>query len=346
MWGEKAAVPVHALHFCFGIGALLTPQLSRPFIYEMPPDGMNQTNVSTTAQNLTTINPTFITDRIEIPYGIIGAVTCTCGIIFIIIFIFCPRPVITNEGGHSKKKKKNMLTVINPKSMVGQYGAFGYQMLACMLVYFALPVGAERAYGKFIYSFATKSSLKFNKDGASSLNTVFWAAFTAGRGLSTLLATKLHPTVLLVLELSLNVISAVVLASCSLLNPIILWVFSSLFAACLSPMFPAGIIWFNSQLPLSTVATSIAFVGSALGAMLFSWLSGYLFEYHGPPSLMYLMVGYAGVLTALCLLMFLLANLYRFKKEKVLQDLADGASRDELAPKHTETKLSNSNISL
>ena len=36
MWREKSSSPLHLLHFGFGIGAVLAPQLARPFIGESP----------------------------------------------------------------------------------------------------------------------------------------------------------------------------------------------------------------------------------------------------------------------------------------------------------------------
>ena len=68
MWGKEASAPVHALHFGFGIGAFIAPQLARPFISSQD----NHTGEGTT-------NPTNITEplgsRIEIPYSISALLT-------------------------------------------------------------------------------------------------------------------------------------------------------------------------------------------------------------------------------------------------------------------------------
>ena len=53
---------------------------------------------------------------------------------------------------------------------------------------------------------------------------------------------------------------------------------------------------------------------SFLGAILFSWLSGYLFEYHGPPSLMYLILGYSVVATLFFILMYLVGRYNQRRK--------------------------------
>ena len=34
MWGEQTAMPMHSLHFAFGVGALSAPQIARPFLGE------------------------------------------------------------------------------------------------------------------------------------------------------------------------------------------------------------------------------------------------------------------------------------------------------------------------
>ena len=40
LWGVKATANIHALHFGFGFGALLAPQIAEPFL---GPDTSNET---------------------------------------------------------------------------------------------------------------------------------------------------------------------------------------------------------------------------------------------------------------------------------------------------------------
>ena len=32
LWGERAAGPMHSLHFAFGVGAMIAPQIAKPFL--------------------------------------------------------------------------------------------------------------------------------------------------------------------------------------------------------------------------------------------------------------------------------------------------------------------------
>ena len=129
---------------------------------------------------------------------------------------------------------------------------------------------------------------------------------------------------MLIVDLGLNVLAAAMLASLAGTSQTVLWIFNCLFGSVLSPLFPASLAWAHFYIKMTAMMTALAFIASAAGAFVFSWLSGYLFEYTGPPSLMYLMLGYAVTASLMFVLMYLVAR----KKGK--RDMTEG-NRDRQA---------------
>ncbi|CAH1789588.1 unnamed protein product [Owenia fusiformis] len=159
-------------------------------------------------------------------------------------------------------------------------------------LYFAF-VGGERTLSKFLFAFATDGPLKFTKDNATILNTVFWASFTAGRGLAMLAAKFVGPRILLIVELIMNLIVAIVLLTLGYRFAIVMWIFTALQGACLAPLFPSGIAWLNIYLKVTGMALAVFYIGASFGGMAFQWVTGYLFQNYGPMSWLYIILVYA-----------------------------------------------------
>lgn len=178
-------------------------------------------------------------------------------------------------------------------SCIKQHKVVSTALFVMFFLLWGLPVGAERAYGKFLFAFSTDSELSFGPKTATDLVMVFWITFTAGRALASFMSLWLEPFRLLVLELIVSLASTTTLSICAHNQEIALWVCTAFFAASLSPICPGSLAWSNIYIPMTPVLTSIAFIATAAGSIAFSWISGYLFEYHGPRSLMFFMLAYS-----------------------------------------------------
>ena len=74
IWGDQAAAPQHCLHFGYGVGSIISPQLARPFLSQK-----TMVNLSTAQDLYTTVdtvnNQTLIEmvtkeSRLMYPYSI------------------------------------------------------------------------------------------------------------------------------------------------------------------------------------------------------------------------------------------------------------------------------------
>ena len=143
-----------------------------------------------------------------------------------------------------------------------------------------LYVGAEVAYGGWIFTYATTLGLS-NATVAAYLTSFFWGALTLGRLLSIPIAAKLHPKTLLGGALAGCLLSLVILLLGQ--NSVVaLWLGTIGLGLSMSVIFPTTIALAEHTLSLSGQITSYFFVGAGLGGMTIPWLIGQLFETIGP----------------------------------------------------------------
>jgi len=219
-----------------------------------------------------------------------------------------------NILGNGKKQKDSGDAPTNDGifSLVRNSRCFLAMLIALFFVLWALPVGAERAYGKFLFAFATDSELHFSAQSASDLMIVFWSTFTAGRALAAVLSNWMSQFYLLTLELTIGVASTVLLSIMGHNEGMVTWICTAVFAATLSPIYPGALSWTNEFFPMSSMMTGLAYVGTAAGAIAFSWLSGYMFQVFGPRSLMLFMLGYSSLALTLVILIYVITLLNPF----------------------------------
>lgn len=322
LWGEDAASPMNSLHFGFGLGALIAPQIARPFL---SPDALDYdddvtTMPTTTMFSNTTEAPKIDESQIEIPYIIAGCAVALFALFMVGFYIRGPP-----KGFHLHQPKSNFREMVNPGSCANGRTCFGVQLLVALFLYYIQTVGGERAYGKFLFSYAVDSDIKMKKSEASNLQTVFWASFTAGR-LSGVLIGKFVPLrYVMIGNVIGNVITASILAGFAEQNATILWVFSCIMGALISIAFPNGMSWANLHLKMNSMSVMILVIGGGCGDFTYNYLTGFLFD-KDPQNLMYVMVGYAVFLLAVYVLMELLAclndrNFVENQVEDIWEDL-------------------------
>lgn len=162
-----------------------------------------------------------------------------------------------------------------------------------MFFYFIQAVGGERAYGKFLFSFAIEADVQFSKDDASYLQSAFWASFTFGRLMGGPVAKFVPLNVMMIGDIIGALITAIVLAIWGPTVPNVLWVFTCFMGIFVALVFPNGMSWSNLQLHMNSMAVMLLLFGGSVGGFIYQSLTGSLFENVGPNTLMYVMIGYA-----------------------------------------------------
>lgn len=167
-------------------------------------------------------------------------------------------------------------------------GRLPYAVVVTAALFLFFYVGAEVAFGGWIYTYAVKLALA-QAAQAAYLTSGFWLTFTVGRLASVPLATRFGPRQIITVALSGCVlfISLLVVFPGS---PAALWVSALALGLFMAPVYPSGFTLAVQGLKLTAVASSIILMGDSCGGMLLPWLVGTVLGAVGPRAMVYLVL--------------------------------------------------------
>jgi FHS family Na+ dependent glucose MFS transporter 1 len=153
-------------------------------------------------------------------------------------------------------------------------------LLAMIVAFFFLYVGAEVGFGGWVYTYALEMGLA-GEASAAYLTSSFWGAFTIGRLFSIPIAARTRPRWILTSDLAggLFGLGLILLFSESTAA---LWGGTIILGLSMASIFPTMISFAEHRMTLTGTITSWFFVGASLGSMFLPWVVGQLFEPVGP----------------------------------------------------------------
>ncbi len=174
----------------------------------------------------------------------------------------------THSGSETEKGRVGARRIVTPSLVV---------LISLLLL---LYVGAEAAFGGWIYTYAVALNLS-DTTTAAYLVSAFWGALTLGRLLAVPLAARYHPRSLLLADLVGCLVSVSVLLLWSS-SPTATWLGTLGLGLAMASIFPTAITLAESRIGITGQVTGWFLVSSSIGAMLLPWLIGQLFESVGP----------------------------------------------------------------
>ena len=161
-------------------------------------------------------------------------------------------------------------------------------IISCMLFFFFY-VGAEIAFGGWIYTYA----ITLNLAGivmAAYLNSAFWLSFTIGRLISIPIATRFTPKQVILTAL-LSSLSVLILGMMFANSSTVLWLMVIGLGFCMAPVYATGFTLAGQSMALTGLLTSIILLGDSLGGMVLPSVVGQVIESSGPQAMVYLIFG-------------------------------------------------------
>ena len=316
LWLDRAAAPMHSLHFSFGIGAMIAPQIANPFL---SPDAKQQDDSLSTPSTFTSQSWTMTTEpggesRIEICYAIIAAIVFVYGFVVLAVYLR-GRP----NGFQMREPSGRWKEMLHPALCGHGHAFYAVELLVILGFYFIHTIGGERAISKFLFSFAVETEVQFSKSDASSLQTAFWGSFTAGRLFGVPIARCVPVWAFILGDAVGAAVVAVVFSIYANRSRVALWVTSCFLGTFIAVAFPNGMAWANIYLAMNNISVMILIIGGACGGFVYQYLTGYLFDMD-PKNLGYVMVGYGGAMILTFIIMEILAVLHG---NKILREKAE-----------------------
>jgi fucose permease len=160
-------------------------------------------------------------------------------------------------------------------------------LMAALFLFFY--VGAEIAFGNWVYTYAVELKLALAVQ-AAYLTSGFWLAFTVGRLLSVPLAIRFAPRQIITVAL-LGCVFFMGLVFVFADSVAVLWLAALGVGFCMAPIYPSGFTLAVQGLKLTARASSVILLGDSLGGMILPWLVGQVLEATGPRAMVYLVLG-------------------------------------------------------
>ncbi|XP_018599058.2 sodium-dependent glucose transporter 1 [Scleropages formosus] len=313
-WGDRAGPHMQALHFSFAAGAFASPIIAKllfggdehsgetnilaPKGDQLPTPTLNSSGSPMATFHHMSLQSIFHFTHSEAntlksmwAYIVIGSFVLLVSLLFFIMY-----------------SRSNPLQDTAKATSGKQLVAKHHNALILLLFFFFFwYVGAEVAYGSFIYTYA-KDYIHLDTSQAAGVNSLFWGTFAATRGLAIFFAACMRPGTMIVLSLLGCVLSSLLLSLFSR-NKVILWSCTALYGASMATTFPSGISWVEQYTTVTGRSAAVFVVGAALGEMVLPALVGFLLgKVQDHPVLMYLSLATAAITSIIFPVMYKLAT--------------------------------------
>ncbi|XP_068264022.1 sodium-dependent glucose transporter 1 [Nyctibius grandis] len=319
-WGAEAGPHMQALHFSFAVGAFVAPILAKmalgdPESKDLPVAEKTNQSVprsvptASAASALSALKRHLGADFLW-SYVVIGTYLLLVSFFFFILY---------SKGSSARDKSKASL-------QKHTFAKYHYALIILLFVFFFCYVGAEVTYGSYIFTYA-KVFAEMKENEAAALNSVFWGAFAACRGVAICCAACLYPGTMILL----SIIGSAVASSCLAFfakYPASLWAGTAVYGASMATIFPSGISWIEQYTVVQGKSASLFVIGAALGEMCIPAAVGYFQgRFHHVPVVMYT----AWVTSAMTVLLFpLMYKLASSPGESDLKEMSESEDRKAL----------------
>ncbi len=155
----------------------------------------------------------------------------------------------------------------------------GRRVLAVLVVFFIVYVGAEASFAGWVHTYAEEIHLG-GSTGAAALTAVFWVTFCAGRLSAAAIAPRVEAASLILGSCVLAVVAAGALAGWGP-RPWVVWSATALFGLGIASQFPMMITYADERLKLSSAATAWFVTGAGAGGLTLPYLVGQIFDRYG-----------------------------------------------------------------
>ncbi|ESO07402.1 hypothetical protein HELRODRAFT_170736 [Helobdella robusta] len=273
VFGDSVAPFLHALHFCYGIGAFVSPVISEPYLLNEDCTVFVETvtdepNLVVDAQSglvmyrndsgepASTLEEAQEMTKVKYAFWIMSAIQAPVAIlVFLLVHKMRSRGwmpvqqevaqievVATDQALIEKKLKEleqsNLKTAERLMFMSERKQVIAITVGTATLMF--IYDGLQSAFGGYIYAYAVKSIVDLSKTEGAYLNALFWGMFALGRLISIYLATKFTPAFMLLC----NIMGCMLSMTLILLlrhNHVILYLGTGVYGLALSSVAPSTI---------------------------------------------------------------------------------------------------------
>ncbi|NXK95029.1 MFS4B protein, partial [Formicarius rufipectus] len=316
-WGSDVGPHMQALHFSFAVGAFAAPILAKMAL------GGSESKELPVAEKtnqlvLKSVPPASATPALQDHLGedfLWSYIVIGTYLLLVSLFLFA----LYSKGSSARDKSKTSL-------QKDKFAKHHWALIGLLFTFFLFYVGAEVTYGSYVFTYAMVFA-EMKENEAAALNSVFWGAFAACRGVAIFGAAFLYPGTMITLSLLASAVSSFSLAFFAHYRAL-LWVGTATYGASMATVFPSGISWIEQYTVVEGKSASLFVIGAALGEMCIPAVVGYLQgRFHHIPVVMYT----AFLSSAMtCILFPVMYKLATSPRESDLKEVSDSETQEAL----------------
>ncbi|XP_078001354.1 major facilitator superfamily domain-containing protein 4A-like isoform X2 [Glandiceps talaboti] len=323
IYGPLVSPFLQALHFCYGIGAFISPIIAEPFLLNEDCTPLLHTNSSnvTSGPIVRSITEPTITEepiihpsstmetlqeaqertRVRYSFWIMSLIQLPiiCMVFVMVIRNRCCREsIVVSSDADSKTEKEKYqdldkspntteIKTNTQKNIEKRCCGSSSSKVITITILSALLLfiydGLQAAYGGYVYTYSVKSVIDLSSTAGAYLTSVYWGSFALGRLISIPISTKLSPSFMLLI----NIIGCFASYGMELVlrhNHIAMFIGSATFGLFLSSVYPTVLALAERYIDVTGSVTSFIVVGAASGEMAFPVIVGRIFVLLGPVS--------------------------------------------------------------
>ena len=167
-------------------------------------------------------------------------------------------------------------------------GQVNHLLVALIVFFFFLYVGAEVTFGGWIFTYTVTLELT-TETFAAYLTSAFWGMLTVGRLAAIPIAFRVRPRFILLSDLlgCLTSVGIILLWPNSL---VAVWLGALGLGFSMASIFPTTLNLAEGRMTITGRVMSWFFVGASIGAMFLPWFVGQLFDSFGPQMMMFIIL--------------------------------------------------------
>lgn len=297
IYGKLVSPFLQALHFCYGLGAFISPIVAEPFLINkdcssyVSPNSTSDEIIIPVLRDLSqgVTEPHSTMDGLErakegtrVRYAFWIMSLIQLPIIILVLMLLCKKrcidPVLGRgqaatllvnralyedlDKGPSTKEK----TFADQHAFSSKKAVF-ITVLLCLILF--LYDGLQAGYGGFIFAYAVRNShIEVSASDGAYMTSVFWGSFALGRLLSIPISTRCS----LSLMLLCNMLGCLIALSIEVIihdSLSILYIASALFGVSLSSIYPTSVALAEQNINMTGLVTSCLVIAAASGEMAF-----------------------------------------------------------------------------
>nr|XP_022304655.1 major facilitator superfamily domain-containing protein 4A-like [Crassostrea virginica] len=305
-FGTNVSPFLQAMHFCYGLGAFISPMIAAPFTLDVecsqPVNGKvtlddldKPTNSSGGPAVLTqvTVSRAQHLSHSERAFFILASIQFLFTAVVIVAVILEKKRIISSgvtvSQSASMTSFRETTSEQDLRDISGQTHCFCFgtrEIVVIMLITSSslfLYDGLQSSYADYIYSFAVKNVQGLHKGEGAYLNACFWGTFALGRLIAIPCATRFTAAFMLLCNLT-GCIVALLIALIFRGNHPIAYFGTCVLGLFLSSMSPTIMSLTELFIDINAPIASCLVVSAALGETLCPVIVGNLFVATGPPS--------------------------------------------------------------